>query len=172
MSPMLALCTEAEKEGTQMKYDEDRHDTLDRYRAAHDPNDYANDDRVLSPKSAEVQRQIERLVSFRRWLEEGSENQEKAFASINTAIRILNSTLYSQTPVPVASTNSAGTASLFIDDAQIYGDIEINGNEIEYYIKGKIGDQREIFDVESMPSELMPANLLGIMYKIYERNLE
>lgn len=127
--------------------------------------------RVNSWKYQESLRQADRLSSIREWYGkvQSAEMAMKTAVSCKNAVALLNSAISSPAPVPIASANEEGGASLFIDDSIIYGDIEINGEEVEYYLKSKV-DNKEYYSIEKMNTDLPPPGLWGLLFGAYARN--
>ena len=118
-----------------------------------------------SPKAAEADRQIERIRSLLVLYDEHGEHRAKLSESIGTSISLLNSFVTLPLPIPVASDGEDDGTSLFINTDELYGDLEISGNTIEYYLRSKLGGQEtEIYDIEEAEEGRIPPRLLGRLY--------
>lgn len=118
-----------------------------------------------APKAAEVDRQVERITSLLEAHRQGSDQSAKLVESIGTSIALLHSFVTLPLPVPIASDGEDDGASLFIDTEHLYGDLEISGSTVEYYLRSKTGDfQNEIYDVEDVEDGRIPPRLLGCLY--------
>ena len=122
----------------------------------------------ISEKSAEAQRQIERVKSLSQICEGDGDTLNKCFVSISSTVSLINAFLTSPIPIPVAGSGEDGEASLFLGDEDFYGDLEISGNVVEYYIKSSSGDKRvELFDSEKIEDGFIPPKLLSHLFLHY-----
>lgn len=124
----------------------------------------------VSEKAAEAQRQIDRIRSISTTcLDDSAESKNKA-ESVGTTISLITALLTGPVPIPVASRGEGTIASLFFDGNDFYGDLEVNGKSVEYYIKAKRGDSEfEIFDVEDVKDGYIPPRLLAHLFAHYAR---
>ncbi len=128
---------------------------------------------VDQTKSVEVIRQARRLDAYREWASREARESidiSELTKSIETAQKLLNHTLSTPIPVPVASTGADGSANLLFSDSQVYGDIEIQGDDIEYYLKEKGLKVRETYSSEVVSDNKLPYGLFAILYAMYARN--
>jgi hypothetical protein len=73
-------------------------------------------------------------------------------------------------PVPVAGWKPEGP-SLFFDQEGFYGDLEIAGNNIEYFLKWvEDGVPKEVFGAEDVSEGYLPPNLLAYLYHVFARS--
>lgn len=118
-----------------------------------------------SPKSAEVDRQVERIKSLLALYDENNEQRAKLVESIGTSVALLHSFVTLPLPIPVASDGEDEGTSLFINTSELYGDLEISGKTVEYYLRSKLtGQESEIYDVEEVEEGRIPPRLLGCLY--------
>lgn len=123
-------------------------------------------------KAVEAQRQIERLKSLTVLYnnEAVCDDNLDNLQSIATSVSLLGSFLSSPIPIPVASRNSDCGSSLFFDEDGFYGDLEIKGDFVEYFIKSSRNDaELEIFDTEKVESGFIPPRLLTVLFSHYAR---
>lgn len=119
-------------------------------------------------RSAEANRQVGRVRNLLA-LEIGDEDRRaKLIESVGTSVALLHSFVSSPAPIPVASDGDDEGTSLFIESDKFYGDIEISGHTIEYYIRSKNGDDEiEHYDIEEVENGMIPSRLLGCLYSHY-----
>ena len=125
-----------------------------------------------SQKAAEARRQIERvrLLSHRCSLVPDPGAAEQVRKSVESCIALIGSLLTSPIPIPIASGGEDCGASLFFHGNGLYGDLEINGQTIEYYLKSTTEDGiQEIFDSETIDDGFVPPKLLGHLFSAYSR---
>ena len=122
----------------------------------------------VSEKSAEAQRQIDRIRSLWDLCQGDDETSQKCINSVSSAVSLIGAFLTSPIPIPVASAGEDGQTSLFIDGENFYGDLEINGDSIEYYIKFDTdGDSVEYFNSEKIEDGFIPPKLLTHLFYHY-----
>ena len=125
---------------------------------------------ATSEKALEANRQIERVNSLKAICKAASAADQVQIESIASAIDLIGSFFSSRFPIPVASSGSDGGTTLFIESDDFYGDIEIRGKLIEYYLKSRRNNKEiEIFDNEELESGYIPPNLLISLYAHYAR---
>ena len=101
---------------------------------------------------------------------DSADAKEQQRESMNTCISLINMLVTGPIPIPIASSGSECGATLFFQDDHVYGDLEINGNLVEYYLKEKTDDGfREVFDSESVTDGFIPPRLLGHLFAIYAK---
>lgn len=124
-----------------------------------------------SEKSAEARRQIDRVLSLMDLCQENHGISEKCKESVASAVSLIRAFLTSPIPIPVAAAGENNQASLFISDGDFYGDLEISGDNIEYYIKFNFnGENIEYFNSEKIEGGFIPPKLLGKLYHYYAQN--
>lgn len=117
------------------------------------------------PKSAEAERQAQRIKGLLTLYDKDDEHRAKLVESIGTSIGLLHSFVTMPIPIPVASDGEDEGTSLFINTDELYGDLEISGKTIEYYLRSKLsGQESEIYDVEEVEEGRIPPRLLGCLY--------
>jgi hypothetical protein len=125
-----------------------------------------------SKKAVEAFRQIERArtLSTRCAGLNDPAAEEMQRISVESCIALISSLLTSPMPIPVASSGSECGATLFFNGAGLYGDLEIKGRIVEYYLKSttEAGTQ-EIFDSETIDDGFIPPKLLGHLFSAYSR---
>ena len=125
---------------------------------------------AISEKAIEANRQVERVKSLRSMCTAESPMDDVQIESIASAINLIGSFLSSSLPIPVASSGSDGGTTLFIESDDFYGDIEIRGKVIEYYLKSyRNNKQVEIFDNEELEGGYIPPKLLTNLFAHYAR---
>lgn len=118
-----------------------------------------------APKAVEVDRQVERITGLLETHKEAGDQSAKLVESIGTSIALLHSFVTLPLPVPIASDGEDDGASLFIETEHLYGDLEISGKTVEYYLRSKAnGFQSEIYDIEDVEDGRIPPRLLGCLY--------
>lgn len=124
----------------------------------------------VSEKAVEANRQIERVKSIASICKKGGAIDDVCLESIASSVTFIGSLVTGQIPIPVASSGSDGCTTLFFDDDDFYGDLEIRGKSIEYYIKSKTrGKDVEVFDSEDMENGFIPPKLLIHLFAHYAR---
>lgn len=91
----------------------------------------------ISEKAVEANRQIERIKSIASICKKDSPVDGVCLDSIASSVAFIGSLVSSPLPIPVASSGSDGCTTLFFDGNDFYGDLEVRGKSIEYYIKSK-----------------------------------
>ena len=125
---------------------------------------------AISEKAVEANRQVERVKSLRSICTAASPMDDVQIESIASAINLIGSFFTSSLPIPVASSGSDGGTTLFIESDDFYGDIEIRGKSVEYYIKScRNNKQIEIFDNEELEGGYIPPKLLVNLFAHYAR---
>lgn len=125
---------------------------------------------AISEKAMEANRQVERVKSLKALCGATNSPNPVQIESISSAIDLIGSFFSSSFPIPVASSGSDGGTTLFIESDDFYGDIEIRGKSIEYYLKSKRNDEEfEVFDNEELESGYIPPNLLISLFTHYAR---
>lgn len=125
---------------------------------------------AASDKAVEANRQVERMKSLKSICAANSPAHECQLESIASSIGLIGSFLTSIFPIPVASSGSDDGTTLFFSDDQFYGDLEIRGKIVEYYIKTVAhGNDVEIFDSEEIEDGYIPTRLLTSLYTHYAR---
>lgn len=125
---------------------------------------------AFTEKSAEAARQIERIKSIASTCQNDGENSEMRRDSFASSISIITSLLSGPIPIPVASRGEEGCASLFFEGEGFYGDVEIKGKFLEYYLKSmKNGFTRETFDCEEIKDGYIPTRLLTNLFMHFAR---
>ncbi|MBY4636442.1 hypothetical protein K5P26_04720 [Sphingopyxis sp. XHP0097] len=119
-------------------------------------------------KSAEAQRQIDRVRSLSAICINNRISSEKCLKSVSSAVTLIGAFLSSPIPIPVASGSEDGDTSLFLDDDGVYGDIEISGTQVEYYLKiDRNGNEMEYFGTEEIEDGFIPPKLLTRLFYHY-----
>lgn len=117
-----------------------------------------------SHKAAEAQRQISRTQVLQHRCDEmeNPDAQKRMSASIETCISLLSSFATVPLPIPVASSGRDCGTTLFFQDGNIYGDLEINGKSVEYYVKSTKAGEEDIayYDTEEIEEGFIPPKLL------------
>jgi hypothetical protein len=133
------------------------------------PTSAAGDARVyVSSKVQETGRQVARVQSLQSDFEAGSAEAKLLSESIASSISILNSLVPMPIPVPIAAGGDSTSTTLFFEDAEFYGDIEISGNEMEYFLKHRFGGApMETYDVETVELGKIPPRLLARLFSHY-----
>jgi hypothetical protein len=123
----------------------------------------------MSPKAAEITRQIDRLRLAKEVASDLSLNEVSA-QGIGDSISFLQNLCVGPIPIPVASWSPETGSSLFFDGDGFYGDLEISDGVVEYFIKsGETGEQVEIFDTEKIEEGRIPPRLLAILFSKFAR---
>lgn len=123
----------------------------------------------VSPKAIESRRQIERVKSVLA-LEEVKQNREY-LDGVKTTIALLQGLSLGPVPVPVASWCSGKGASLFFEADDFYGDLEIYGNTVEYYLQsGAFQPCHEVLESEEIEEGKFPPRLLAFLFQRFARN--
>lgn len=118
-------------------------------------------------KSVEAQRQVERLKSLSLYYDDADDCERRA-ESVLSAVSLLGALIPGPIPIPVASCGVEGGASLFISSENFYGDLEIIGKNVEYYIKFNCkGKGVEYFDTEEIKEGFVPPKLLSRLFHYY-----
>lgn len=131
-----------------------------------------NRERACSQREKEIERQIERISPYIRWVTEGGNSvpaDDKFQDSARAAIGLLSASLCSPAPVPTSSVDIEKGASLFLNDDISYFDIECFGNLIEFYARDK-SNGVEFYGEEEVHEGVIPPSLLATFYKLYARN--
>lgn len=126
-----------------------------------------------SVKLDECSRQLERIRTFKEWMKTidlKDSERDWLLKSLKTASNIIECTVHTPAPIPIASATVGEGASLFINDGFLYGDIEIDGSEVEYFLKPSDKLSDEIYDVEETIEGRLPTKLLAALYMTYARN--
>ncbi|MGN6691722.1 MAG: hypothetical protein ACTHJU_12340 [Sphingopyxis sp.] len=122
----------------------------------------------ICEKSAEAQRQIERVRSLSSLCLNDKANSDKCLSSISSTVSLIGAFLTSPIPIPVASGDDEGDTSLFLEGEGIYGDMEISGKQIEYYLKfERDGHSTEYFGTEDIEDGFIPPKLLTRLFYHY-----
>jgi len=123
-----------------------------------------------APKSVEAGRQINRLAAARSFAE-GRHVREDDIESINACVSMIGHFASTPVPIPVASWTAGKGASLFFDMDGFYGDLEVDGTEVEYFLKWSDGThQQEVFDSEAVEDGKIPPRLLVHLFKVFARH--
>lgn len=123
-----------------------------------------------SEKAFEAKRQIDRLKSLTCVHSSGSEEDNLCLDSITSSISLIGSFLTSPVPIPVASSGSDGATTLFFEDDDFYGDLEVRGKFVEYYIKYAEKDgSKEVYETEPLGNGYIPPKLLTCLFSYYAR---
>ena len=124
-----------------------------------------------SEKAVEAQRQIDRVRSLSVLCKTSSGQDDKQqLESIASSVALIGSFLLSPMPIPIASSGSDNRTTLFFQDENFYGDLEINRNEIEYFLKRKTNEGPiEIYDCEEIEDGKVPPRLLMFLFSHYAR---
>ncbi|WP_300536948.1 hypothetical protein [Sphingosinicella sp.] len=124
----------------------------------------------VSQKAVEAHRQIERVKSLIQLEFQEKAIQEKTIESIASSVFLIGSFLTGPMPIPVASSGSNGGTTLFFGEDEFYGDLEVNGRFVDYYLKFEMnGDPVEVFDTEEIPEGSVPPKLLTCLFTHYAR---
>ena len=124
----------------------------------------------ISPKAQEAQRQIERVRSLASIPEDDASTLTVREKSIVSTISLIQSCFSGPLPIPVASSGSEGGATLFFETDGIYGDLEINGSTVEYYLRcSRAGEVVEVYDSEEIEVGYFPPKLLTALFSFYVR---
>jgi hypothetical protein len=124
----------------------------------------------MSEKALEANRQIERVKSLASLCKSGTRSDQDCVVSIGTSVALIGSLICGPVPIPVASSGESGCTSLFFGDLNFYGDLEVRGKFIDYYLKGKSkGADIEVFDSEEVKNGQVPPKLLFHLYTHYAR---
>lgn len=117
-------------------------------------------------KTVEARRQIDRLRSIAT--AQYYADNPLTLSSIESTSGLIQAFASGPIPIPIASTGEDGGTTLFFGDDDFYGDLEVNGANVEYYIKynSKEGEI-EVFDNEKIESGYVPPKLLGALYSYY-----
>lgn len=122
-----------------------------------------------APKMAEATRQIERLTIARQY----AENRDNALddvEGITSCMSLLGHFAVGPIPVPVASWTAGEGPSLFITTDNFYGDLEVEGNQIEYFLRwDQAGQPVEIFDTETVNEGRVPPRLLAHLFSVFAK---
>ncbi|HET9129658.1 MAG TPA: hypothetical protein VFO86_01855 [Terriglobia bacterium] len=121
---------------------------------------------AISPKAAEAHRQTERIRPYICFLfDDQSEGAERKRESIKNAINLIYTFSTSPLPIPIASIGDQNS-SLFIKEGDFYGDLELAGNSIEYFLKWKDADgsEKEAYGEEELEGDRIPPKLLYHLY--------
>lgn len=126
-----------------------------------------------SDKAVEAQRQIERVKSLASLIHNNSDDEEDKtrIESIASSVALIGSFLSSPVPIPIASSGGDTGTSLYFGGDDFYGDLEITGKLVEYYIKtSSNGEVTEIYDTEEIGDEgYVPPRLLMCLFSHYAR---
>jgi len=125
-----------------------------------------------SEKAIEAQRQIERVQSLNALCSFGPQTteDEERVESIASSVALLSSFITSPIPIPVASSGTDLGTTLFFGDDDFYGDLEIKGKSVEYFLKIKRnGAENEVFDTEEIKNGFVPPRLLSCLFAHYAR---
>lgn len=122
----------------------------------------------ICEKSAEAQRQIERVRSLSSLCLNNKAASDKCLSSISSTVSLIGSFLSSPMPIPIASGDGEGDTSLFLEGEGVYGDMEISGKRMEYYLKfEKDGNSTEYFGTEDIEDGFIPPKLLTRLFYHY-----
>ena len=125
-----------------------------------------------SKKAVEAFRQIERARTLSTRCSGLNDPAAEAMqrTSVESCIALISSLLTSPMPIPIASGGSDCGASLFFNGDGLYGDLEIKGRVVEYYLKSRTeAGTQEIFDSETIDDGFIPPKLLGHLFSVYSR---
>lgn len=118
------------------------------------------------PKAAEAQRQSARIRPYIQFLaDDPSENAQKKRESISQAIGLIHTFSTTPLPMPIASLGD-DHSTLFISHNDFYGDIELDGDNLEYFLRwtDPDGTPREEYGEESAEGDRIPPKLLFRLY--------
>jgi hypothetical protein len=124
---------------------------------------------VEAPKSVEARRQIKRLFDA---VKASTEDSSELQAKVNddrflAAINLLRNFIGSPIEIPVASIDSEGNPSLFINSHNMYADVTFDGSFADYYLKFNVdGHAVEHFDRENVDSNYIPARLFTNLVRV------
>ncbi|NUQ19288.1 MAG: hypothetical protein HOP95_12730 [Sphingomonas sp.] len=121
---------------------------------------------AISPRAAEAHRQSSRIRPYICFLsQDKSEEAERKRESIKNAINMIYTFSTSPLPLPIASMGE-DYSSLFIREGDFYGDLELSGGFVEYYLKwtDPDGKEREEFGEEAIEDDRIPPKLLYHLY--------
>ena len=116
------------------------------------------------PRAAEASRQIERAKSLSAREYGTASLNELQLRSVASCVALISDFSRGPFSIPIASSGEDGEATLFIDDNLLYADIEISGNEVEYYFRSKCKNGVEVFDTEEMEDGYIPPRMLASLY--------
>lgn len=125
---------------------------------------------AMSPKAAEAHRQSARIRPYICFLsDEASEDAERKQEGIKNAINLIYAFSTSPLPIPIASMGEQNS-SLFIREGDFYGDLELAGDTIEYFLKWTDADgaENEKYGEELIEGDRIPPTL---MYHLYSHLL-
>lgn len=123
----------------------------------------------IAPKAAEVTRQIERLRTVKEIAPDQGFSAEQ-LRDVDTSVKLLSHLMTGPIPIPVAGWKPEGP-SLFFDQNGFYGDLEIAGDSVEYFLKWvDRGELKEVFGTEDVSEGYLPPNLLAHLYSIFARS--
>jgi hypothetical protein len=121
-----------------------------------------------SPKAAEANRQVERLKLAKDFAE--AKGMAVDTDGLVSSILLLQNLVTGPIPVPVASWDPESGASLFITQGDFYGDLEVSGNTIEYFLRWTEGQEpQEVYDSEQIEDGRLPPRLLTHLFSSFAR---
>lgn len=121
----------------------------------------------ISEKCFEAQRQIDRIKSLSSTCADNTADNN-CLESISSTVSLISAFLTSPVPIPVAGSGEEGETALFLKDDDFYGDLEISGNTVEYYLKFSSGmSDLEFFDSEEIQDGFIPPKLLTRLFLHY-----
>ena len=124
----------------------------------------------LSPKAAEIERQVERLKAAREFCEDGMLNLGSV-NDLSLSIELLQSLSIGPLPVPIAGWSKESGPSFFFDQAGFYGDLEITEEGVEYFLKwGSDGEKKEVYGTEPIKKGKFPPQLLSHLYRVFAKH--
>lgn len=124
------------------------------------------------PRTAECRRQMERLKWVREAGDDADPNYGRLLESIQSSQDLLCHIVALPLPVPIASNGEEGCTSLFFDFDGLYGDVEVNGNRVEYYLKSaNLPGTGEVIGEEEIADNRIPPNLLIHLFAHYAATL-
>jgi hypothetical protein len=120
-----------------------------------------------SPKAQEAKRQFERVRMVGFSTSDLDEDGKALLASsISNSVSMLGHMINGPIPIPVAGRGEEGGTTLFFDEADFYGDLEVNGSTVEYFVR--LAGTEE-FGAEEIVDGRVPPKLLGLLYRGFAR---
>lgn len=117
-------------------------------------------------KAAEAQRQSARIRPYIQFLaDDPSESAQKKRESVSQAIGLIHTFSTTPLPVPIASLGD-DHSTLFINHCGFYGDIELDGENLEYFLRwtDPDGTEKEEYGEEPAEGDRIPPKLLFRLY--------